>query len=130
MPGSYGVGVREFGELEKAVMDRLWSYGRPASVRQVLGDLRQRRVIAYTTVMTVMDKLHKKGWLRRRMVGRAYLYEPVAAREAYSAQLMRSALATSPNHAATFVHFLSQMSPEEARALQSALQIMPPGARQ
>ncbi|MQA87442.1 MAG: BlaI/MecI/CopY family transcriptional regulator [Streptosporangiales bacterium] len=121
--------MRVFGELESAVMDRLWSYGRAAAVREVLEDLKKERSLAYTTVMTVMDKLHKKGWLHRKLVGRAYVYEPVGTREAYSARLMREALATSNNRAATFVTFLSQMSPEETEALRAALRIVPPEAR-
>ncbi|WP_345148264.1 BlaI/MecI/CopY family transcriptional regulator [Nonomuraea rubra] len=94
---------RPLGELEATIMDRMWSYRRPASVRDVLEDLRTEREIAYTTVMTVMDKLHTKGLLRREPVGRAYVYEPVATKEAYTAELMRHALAASGNQAATLV---------------------------
>jgi predicted transcriptional regulator len=117
---------QRFGELEAAIMDRLWSHGRPASVREVLEDLQQERTIAYTTVMTVMDNLHKKGWLRRKRVGRAFTYETVASREGYTAKLMREALATSNNQAAALVHFLSDLSPEEKEALQAALKVVRP----
>ncbi|GAA2429955.1 BlaI/MecI/CopY family transcriptional regulator [Actinomadura vinacea] len=117
---------QRFGDLEAAVMDRMWSYGRPANVREVLEDLQQTRTIAYTTVMTVMDNLHKKGWLRRTRQGRAYIYEPVSSREGYTAKLMREALATSDNQAAALVHFLSDLSPGEAEALQTALKVVPP----
>jgi predicted transcriptional regulator len=116
-----------FGELEAAIMERLWSYHRPASVREVLEDLQRDRKIAYTTVMTVMDKLHTKGWLRRTRTGRAYVYEPLASRETYTARLMREALATSDNQAAAFVHFLSELSTDEAQALRAALKIVPRG---
>lgn len=117
---------QRFGDLEAAVMDRMWSYGRPANVREVLEDLQRERSIAYTTVMTVMDNLHKKGWLRRKRVGRAYEYEAVASREGYTAKLMREALATSSNQAAALVHFLSDLSPEESEALQAALKVVKP----
>lgn len=117
--------VQRFGDLEAAIMDRLWSYGRAVNVREVLEDMQQDRTIAYTTVMTVMDKLHKKGWLRRRLVSRAYVYEPVSTREGYTAQLMREALTTSDNQAAAFVHFLSGLSPREAEALRIALKVVP-----
>jgi predicted transcriptional regulator len=106
-------------------MERLWSYHRPASVRDVLEDLRQDREIAYTTVMTVMDKLFKKGLLRRKPVGKAYEYETMASREAYTAQLMRETLASSGNQAATLVHFLEHLTPEETTALEAALQVYP-----
>ncbi|MDP9869278.1 MULTISPECIES: BlaI/MecI/CopY family transcriptional regulator [Streptosporangium] len=121
--------MRPLGDLESAIMDRLWSYRRPASVRDVLEDLRRERTIAYTTVMTVMDKLHTKGLLRRKPVGRAYIYEVVATKEAYTAELMRATLASSGNQAATLVHFLEQLTPQEADALDAALKVFPPRGR-
>ena len=102
---------------------------RPASVRDVLEDLRSEREIAYTTVMTVMDNLHTKGLLKRQPVGRAYIYEAVASKEAYTADVMRASLAGSGNQAATLVHFLERLSPEEAAALEAALQVFPPKGR-
>ncbi|MEO3870619.1 BlaI/MecI/CopY family transcriptional regulator [Nonomuraea sp. B12E4] len=117
---------RPLGELESTIMDRMWSNRRPASVRDVLEDLRREREIAYTTVMTVMDKLHTKGLLRREPVGRAYVYEPISTKEAYTAELMRHALASSNNQAATLVHFLERLTPEESTALEAALQVFPP----
>ncbi|WP_433473665.1 BlaI/MecI/CopY family transcriptional regulator [Spirillospora sp. CA-142024] len=117
---------QRLGDLEAAIMDRMWSRGRAANVREVLEDLQEERTIAYTTVMTVMDNLHKKGWLRRERVGRAYVYEAVASREGYTAKLMREALATSNNQAAALVHFLSDLSPDEREALQVALKVVRP----
>jgi predicted transcriptional regulator len=120
---------QRFGDLEAVVMDRMWSYGHPATVREVMEDLKKERTIAYTTVMTVMDNLHKKGWLRRKKTGRAFIYEPVGSREGYTARLMRDALATSDNQAAALVHFLADLSPEETAALQTALKVVPPEGR-
>ncbi|WP_259405865.1 BlaI/MecI/CopY family transcriptional regulator [Microbispora sp. H10830] len=60
------------------------------------------------------------------MEGRAYSYEAVASREAYTARLMRGGLATSNNQAAAFVHFLAELTPAEAEALRQALKIVPP----
>ncbi len=117
--------VRGLGELESTIMDWMWARRRPASVRDVLEDLRRERTIAYTTVMTVMDNLHKKGLLKRQPVGRAYVYESIASKEAYTADLMRKALAGSGNQAATLVHFLERLTPEEAAALEAALQVFP-----
>ncbi|NEE08898.1 BlaI/MecI/CopY family transcriptional regulator, partial [Streptomyces sp. SID7499] len=54
---------RQLGDLEDAVMTRVWQWNRPVTVREVLEDLQQERSIAYTTVMTVMDNLHQKGWV-------------------------------------------------------------------
>lgn len=116
--------ARPLGELEDVVMTRLWEWNRPTTVREVLEDLRTQREIAYTTVMTVMDKLHQKGWLRRERHGRAYAYEPTATREAYTAQLMQDAWATSDNRAAALVHFFGMMSPEERDALRAAIRVV------
>jgi len=121
--------MRRFGELEAAVMDCVWRHGAPVSVREVLDDLNQERKLAYTTVLTVMDKLHTKGWLQRHRSGRAFAYEATRGREAYTARLMRDALSTSSNQAAAFVHFLSELTPDEAAALKSALQVVPPENR-
>jgi len=115
--------VRRFGELEAVVMDRLWARGQPTTVREVVDELQRERSIAYTTVMTVMDNLHKKGWLSREMDRRAYRYTPVASREAYSAELMRAALDESADPKAALVYFLGQMSAEEAEALRGALRV-------
>lgn len=118
----------QFGNLEAAVMERVWARGRAVNVREILEDLQQDRTIAYTTVMTVMDNLFKKGFLKRRRVGKAYEYEAVASRESHTAKLMRQVLATSENPAAALVHFLSDLSPQESEALQAALKIVPPRA--
>ncbi|MFI6502850.1 BlaI/MecI/CopY family transcriptional regulator [Nonomuraea typhae] len=117
--------TRGLGGLETAIMDLLWSYHRPASVRNVLEDLRRDRDLAYTTVMTVMDKLYKKGFLKRHPQGKAYVYEPLLTKEAFTAQQMRETLAGSGNQAATLVHFLERLSPEEAAALETALRVFP-----
>jgi predicted transcriptional regulator len=120
------VALRQLGDLEAQVMDRIWRRGHPVLVRDIVEDLTAERTLAYTTVMTVMDKLHRKGWLRREPRGRAYIYEALASRESYTARLMRDAWATSDNQAVAFVHFLEQLSEEEARALRRALEICPP----
>lgn len=123
--------LRPFGELESAVMDRMWAANRPVSVREVLADLCGDRTLAYTTVMTVMDNLYRKGWLTREREGRAYLYRPSASREAYAARLMSQAFTEGGDPAATLVHFIEAMSPDEAAALRHALSEQPgvdPGA--
>jgi len=113
--------VRRLGELEAAIMDRIWTWRRSATVREVLDDLQRTRPIAYTTVMTVMDTLHRKELLRRERDGRAYRYEAVLSREEHSAQLMQTVLADSTDRTATLVSFFEQMSPVEATRLRKAL---------
>jgi len=113
--------MRQFGELEAAIMDRLWDWGRPALVREVLEDLRKDRPLAYTTVMTVMENLHRKGWLRRDRDGRAWRYQPTGSRSGYTAALMSNALATTTDRRTALAHFVLQMSPHDAELLQQAL---------
>lgn len=110
-----------FGDLEAAVMDHLWSRGQPAAVRDVQDALAPERPLAYTTLMTVLDRLHRKGWLTRELDGRAYVYRPAGTREDYSSGLMAEALDTSADRAATLVHFFQQLNPEEARLLRVVL---------
>jgi len=113
--------VRGFGELEAAIMERLWSWGRSALVREVLDDLRNDRDLAYTTVKTVMDNLYRKGWLTRGPEGRTYRYRPVATRQDYNAELMREVLARSGDQAGTLLRFVENVTPEEAAAIRRAL---------
>ncbi|MEU1624347.1 BlaI/MecI/CopY family transcriptional regulator [Streptomyces sp. NPDC020096] len=120
--------ARRLGDLEDAVMTRVWHWNRPVTVREVLEDLQQERSIAYTTVMTVMDNLHQKGMLRREHEGRAYRYEAVSTRDAYSAALMHEGWAASENPAAALVQFFSMMSPEQREALRDASRIVQPEA--
>ncbi|WP_420034202.1 BlaI/MecI/CopY family transcriptional regulator [Streptomyces sp. cg28] len=117
---------RPLGELEDTVMTRVWNWNRPVTVREVLEDLQQERSIAYTTVMTVLDNLHQKGWVRREAEGRAYRYEAVSTRAAYSAALMNDAWAQSDNPAAALVAFFGMMSPRQREALRDAMRIVQP----
>ncbi|MEU1434524.1 BlaI/MecI/CopY family transcriptional regulator [Streptomyces sp. NPDC005786] len=117
---------RQLGELEDAVMTRVWQWNRPVTVREVLEDLQQERSIAYTTVMTVMDNLHQKGWVRREVDGRAYRYTAVSTRAAYSAALMNEAWSQSDNQAAALVAFFGMMSAEQLEALRDAMRIVLP----
>lgn len=114
--------MRQFGQLEAIVMQRLWEWDRPATVREVLEDLRDDRTIAYTTVMTVMDNLFQKGILQRELHRRAYLYSPVRTREQHTAELMEQVLSSSGGDAgATLLHFVERMPDEEVSQLREVL---------
>jgi predicted transcriptional regulator len=77
-----------FGPLEIEVLEILWQRGADASVR----DLRdQFPETAYTTLMTTLDRLYKKGALERRKSGRAYLYRPRCGRPELESRLARDA---------------------------------------
>lgn len=113
--------MRQLGQLEASVMQRLWEWDRPVVVREVLEDLQQGREIAYTTVMTVLDNLHSKGLVRREKQGRAYVYAATVTREAHTAGLLDQVLSQSTDPGATLLHFVGHMSNDELAVLRSAL---------
>ncbi|QKV96773.1 BlaI/MecI/CopY family transcriptional regulator [Streptomyces sp. NA02950] len=115
--------MRRLGELEAEIMDRLWAWRRPTTVREIVDDINEHRPVAYTTVMTVAGILYNKGWLLRAKEGRAWVYSPVRSREEYTAALMEDALGTSEDRTAALAHFVRQMGPEEVNALRKALRV-------
>lgn len=68
--------LKPLGQLEQDIMNVVWQRGR-VTVRAVFVDLAKQRDIAYTTVMTTMDRLTKKGVLKCSKLGKAYEYQPV-----------------------------------------------------
>ena len=112
--------MRGFGELEAAIMDRVWSSGRPLLVREIQQTLEPTR--AYNTVWTVVEILYRKGWLSREKDGRAYRYRATVSRADYAAGLMGEALSASTDHAATYRSFAERIGPEEADRLREALE--------
>ena len=113
--------ARGFGHLEAVVMDRLWERDGATAVREVFEDLLRDREIAYTTVMSTMDNLHRKGWLSRERDGKAYRYWPSMTREQYGAALMREALDAGGRSDRVLAHFLEQISAEDSAALRKVL---------
>ncbi len=103
-------------------MDRLWDRDRPTTVRELFENFSEDREIAYTTVMSTMDNLHRKGWLDRERVGKAFAYWPVLTREQHTAQLMREAFDGGGRSEVVLTHFVEQMSDEEAAGLRAALE--------
>jgi len=91
------------------------------TVRELLGDLRREREIAYTTVMSTMDNLHRKGWLARAKDGKAYRYTATASREEYSARLMREALAGGGDTEAVLSHFVAEMGGQDSEVLAAVV---------
>ncbi|MGW6375141.1 BlaI/MecI/CopY family transcriptional regulator [Rhodococcus sp. NPDC055112] len=112
------------GELERAVMDHLWSSSEPQTVRQVHEALATRRELAYTTVMTVLQRLAKKNLVIQQRDDRAHRYVPVHGRDELVASLMVDALQQadeSDGRVAALVHFVGQVGADEAAALREAL---------
>ena len=113
--------MRGFGDLEAVIMDRVWDRDGPVTVRELLDELLKERDIAYTTVMSTMDNLHRKGWLGRVKDGKAYRYTATASREEYSARLMQEALADGGDAEIVLSHFVAQMDGEESEVLRAVL---------
>jgi predicted transcriptional regulator len=113
--------VRGFGDLETVIMHMVWDRGSPVTVRELVDELRRERVIAYTTVMSTMDNLHRKGWLARARDGKAYRYTATASREEYSARLMREALAGGGDTEAVLSHFVAEMGGQESEVLAAVV---------
>jgi len=115
------VRLRGLGELERAIMEVVWAADGPVTGRAVVDELAQARPLAYTTVLTVMDRLVRKGMLRRQRHGRAHAYRAARSRAAYTADLMASVLDSSQDHSAVLLHFVEQIPPDQAEALRAAL---------
>lgn len=113
--------MRGFGELESAVMECVWRAEDATTVRGVLERLQRSRDIAYTTVMTTMDNLHRKGWLDRDKRGKAFYYWATLSREDYGARLMHEALEDAENPDVVLSRFLERMSGEESARLQQVV---------
>lgn len=109
------------GELEAAAMDVLWAAAEPLTVRLVLDTLNEQRSLAYTTVLTVLDNLHRKGWVEREKQGRAFAYRAAETREVATARALREVLDASPDAEAVLLHFARSVSPTESAALRQAL---------
>ena len=107
------------GELEQQVIGVLWAEGESElTVREVAGHFPDH---AYTTVLTVLDRLEKKGMVRRVRGSRAHRYTATGSCEQYAAALMREALSSTPDPGAALVHFAESVSPAEADLLRQIL---------
>jgi predicted transcriptional regulator len=113
--------VREFGELESAIMDVMWAADRPYVVREVRERMRYDRHVAYTTVMTVMGILFRKGVLMREKTGRAWRYWPAESREEHDARLMIEVLHSGGDPGVTMRRFLESVGDEGLASVREAM---------
>ncbi len=89
-PNARGAG-QVLGELETTVMELLWREPE-LTVCQVEERLQQRRQIAHTTVLTTLDRMHRKGYLTREKQGKAFVYAPRYSREEFERGLTQEVL--------------------------------------
>ncbi len=107
------------GDLEREVMAVLWDANEPLTVRQVHESLSRDRDLAYTTVMTVLDRLAKKSVVVQQKADRAYRYAAAQSREEMTAAVMLDALSASPDQDAALAYFVGQLPPD---ALSAAIE--------
>ncbi|MBB5075232.1 BlaI/MecI/CopY family transcriptional regulator [Nonomuraea endophytica] len=112
--------MKGLGELERSIMDILWAQSSPLTAREV-GRLIAERDLAPTTVMTVLDRLTRKGFLKRIRDGRAWRYEPAESRDSYIAELMLEALEMTGDRSAALTRFAQAVPASEAEILRKAL---------
>lgn len=126
----------QLGELERAVFDVLWAAPTDSAssnagwltVREVHANLSASRNVAYTTVMTVMDRLARKNLVEQLKSGRAYRYRPRATRSEMISEVMHDTLADFGEHdrQSALVAFVEDASPSDLQALRDALDRIDP----
>lgn len=115
------------GDLERAVMEHLWSasdaHPGGLTVRDVHDAVGVERGLAYTTLMTVLDRMAKKDLVSRERDGRAWRYTPASSREELTSETLHHTLGelAGGERRSALLQFLGQSTPEELDELRSAL---------
>ena len=113
--------MRRLGQLEASLMTVVWRLREPVTVRMILDALDRDPPPAYTTVITVLERLRAKGWLRRERFGRSFRYVAARSAAAYSAELMGDVLAGSEDRGAALQRFAGRLTADEIAELRRAL---------
>lgn len=119
--------AESLGALEKAVLEALSKSSEALSVREVHARLKRPAELAYTTVLTVLDRLHDKGIVRREKRNRAFYYEPVVTADEWRGHTAAKLIAgrNAPPNRAVLVAFLDvaeRASPEVLSELSALLE--------
>jgi predicted transcriptional regulator len=124
---SFDQAVRFLGSLEERVMEAMWRAG-PLAVRAVCAKLTGKPALAYTTVMTTLDRLYKKGLLQRHKDGNAFIYEPALTRDQYRRRIVAhtmSELIEQPSDAdpvlAAFVDAAADVDEDNLKRLEKLI---------
>src|SRR2546421_4339588 len=113
--------MRRLEELERPAVHVLCRAEAPLNVRDVLERLDPGKELAYTTVMTVLDNLHRKQWVRRERVGKAYVYQPAFSRAEAAVRSLREVLDESGDREAVLLHFAESATADESKLLREGL---------
>ena len=124
-PHKAGLG-RVLGDIERLVMDILWSRGEVTG-REVLEEIQKERPLAFTTILTVMDRLLKKGLIKRKKMGGVFVYAPSISRDEFVKQVSEEVLQgildiSASSAASSFVDILYKTSPEEMDRLSRLIE--------
>jgi predicted transcriptional regulator len=114
---------RGAGELESAVLAALWDAGEPLSPREVRDRLasNQGGDLAYSTVVTILTRLHEKGALHRSRDGRAFRYAPAADKAGLAARRLSALLDRTPDRHAVLSRFVDDLSDGDEELLRLLL---------
>ena len=110
----------ELGPLERSVMDQIWDRDEEVTVRDLV-DAPGIRGLAYTTVMTVLDRLWHKGYVARRRVGRAYSYRARKTREQYLSSLVGQVFAATDDRRSVLLGFAREIDGEDLVQLRKMI---------
>ena len=124
-PHKAGLG-RVLGDIERLVMDILWSRAEVTG-REVLEEIQKERPLAFTTILTVMDRLLKKGLIRRKKRGGVFVYAPSISRDEFVKQVSEEVLQgildiSASSAASSFVDILYKTSPDEMDRLSRLIE--------
>ena len=123
--GRQQASLEQLGRLETELMERAWARGQ-IRVRDLHQEMAGR--LAYTTLMTTMDRLYKKGLLQRRKCGKAYIYSPAMSEREYQESLTQHffgmMLSDSRNSNAVLSRFVDAVSEADSKMLNELEQIV------
>jgi len=110
------------GELESEILGRLWAATGALTPGEVVDSMKAPP--AYTTVMTILTRLWRKGIVEREPRGRAFAYRPLLTEAEFAAQKMRLTLEGTSNRMAALSHFVGSLSKKEERSLRRIIEQM------
>ncbi len=114
----------DLGKLQRAVIEVVWELGE-ANVHQVRERIGRKKKLAYTTILTAMQKLEKAGWLQHRTEGKVYIYTPTRTREQAGATSVRKFMERifDGNALLMFQHLMrqSELSDDELQELRKMI---------
>lgn len=114
-----------FGDLEKRIMDALWTASAPLTSSELRDALAESdaegRELAQTTVLTVLSRLEDKGFVLRARDTRPHRYRPAHPRADFVAELMHDVLSDAHDREAVLSRFVRIASPDDAAALRRML---------